>query len=212
MSDQSDLFGLPTHPIIPPDLADRSGLLRLYRKLGLHPHHDDHTAWLWRSHWYVVLNDGVRMDMERLGREFRDSGDDLRTHPIWSVLEFQDCYLEAFEQDRKVLLQDLTPRAIYECLTCKNRLLWNGWEVQVGEADEITDGYGLPAWEHLVCVVAPDKATEAFSGLWKHTARSIYQHMTGRAFEGDDTLGHDPRHRYEPNYGIDHDPYAEACL
>lgn len=195
------------------DLAVRSALLRVYERIGYHPEVDSAEASN-RSHPFYVLNDAVLLDMEVMGRLGQTSGEDIRASQLWPLLEHQDRYEDAFERRRKVTLETVTPKAIYDGLVRGNHMLWNGWKVEVGGNREITDDYGMPAWEPRIWVEeSTGKPLVMFSGISKSTARSIYTHITGKSSKGiEDGLGQDRPHPAEniPWYAVNEDGSVNA--
>ncbi len=180
------------------DIAIRSALLRVYVRIGYDPYIDNNCA----------LNDGILHDMKQLGRKLRNSDSDIRNSPLWDFLEHQESYEEAFERHRQVIIDFLTPMAIYECLSRDNTLLFNGWTIHVGGGREITDDYGMPAWEVRVVAESPKKALTEFSDINKDTAHKLYKHIIGRPYDQVCALGNDPPHPAEkiPWYISDEEP------
>lgn len=180
------------------DIAVRSVLLRAYARIGYDQSIDNNLA----------LNNGILHDMRLLGKKLRGSDSDIRTSPLWAFLENQKSYEDAFERYRPVTLDMLTPTVIYESLLRKNTLLFNGWVVDVGRGREITDDYGMPAWEEVVIAESPQKSLTEFSGVNKNTAHKLYQHIIGRPYDQVCTLGNDPPHPAEniPWHTSDEEP------
>ncbi len=113
------------------------------------------------------------------------------------MLEHHSCYETAFENHRAVVLEELTPRAIYDGVARGNHLYWMGWQIYRSEPQEITDEYGLPAWGAHVWLQTPGGTLSSFEGVSKHHAREIYLNITGADFTGDDGLGLDRPHPAE---------------
>jgi hypothetical protein len=87
--------------------------------------------------------------------------------------------------------------AIYRSLSNGNHLVWKGWEIYVGGSREVTDDYGCPAWESRIWLQPPSGELTMVSGISREQARAIYRRVTGVAFSGVDTLGHDDPHPAE---------------
>lgn len=171
--------------------------LRLYRKLGYQPCPDE-PYWD-RSHPFYVLNDALQHDMGVLGKLCQKYGEeyDIRHGPMWALLEYRHRYEEAYERRRRVALDELTPRALYEGLRRGNRLYWRGWQVSLDAPRELTDDFGQPTWGKEIRVMSPGGETTLFRFLGKEDAREIYRHMTGENYDGDDGMGVDPPHSAE---------------
>ena len=187
------------------DLALRSAQLRIGRKSGDCPPYGS-PEWEKGEHPMVKLDRSIVADMRALGERLRDSGEDARTNPLFASIDSACAYESVFEAGRRVTIVDLTPLAIYECLSRENILLWENWIVEVGEAYETEDGYGCPCFEARISVrsSATDADQATFSGVSKKTARLIYAHMAGSEFAGRDTLGFDLPHPAEgvPSWAI----------
>ncbi|MFP3637896.1 hypothetical protein [Paraburkholderia sp. SIMBA_054] len=180
------------------DLAARSALYRISGKLDAGPSYLS-EGWCTRTHPLIVLSDGIREDVEMLARRCREAGDDARHSPIFTLIEHQHAYAEAYERGRRVALEELTPRAIRDGIGRSNTLTWNGWVIEVTGECETDDDYGMPCWTSVVDVTIQGSADApaTFVDTGRETAHRIYRHMTGKSFEGDDALAVD-------------DPYAES--
>ncbi|MBN3761284.1 hypothetical protein [Burkholderia sp. Ac-20365] len=156
------------------------------------------------------LLESILGDMCELARHHRHSGEDARNNPLWSLLELQWAYDEAYESGRRVEVTDLSPLAIYECMARSNVLVWQGWEISVGEVHETTDDYGCPAFESRIHVRAPGLVRgREFEGATRATARALYLHMAGCQFEGEDLLGEDEPHPAEGGALSGYQRYAD---
>jgi len=182
------------------DLSAQSALLRAY-KAGENGQHvpvtsNRSTAFIAMSQNKVAeLERCVRGGMAKLARFMRETGQDARDCTgWWNLLEEKDSYVEPFEHNRRVDVDELTPLAIYTCITRSNKLVWQGWTVFLGGSREVTDDFGMPAWERRVWVCSPAGEVELFGAKTKETARAIYRHIVGKDFDGDDQLGFDPLH------------------
>ncbi|WP_201447389.1 hypothetical protein [Burkholderia gladioli] len=171
------------------DLACRSALLRIRRRF------DCGSATVLTS-----LIGPIGADMQDLAKAARRQGIDLRDSPLWQLLEYQDCYDEVFDRNRRVDVKHLTPMIIYECLSRGSRLGYAGWTITVGGSLEVTGDYGEPAWESRIWLKVPSSDTlEEYCGIDRDMARKLYRRITGVDFAGVDTLG------------IDHPHPAEGC-
>lgn len=194
------------------DLACRSALWRIRDKIQSNMYYypdgeNNLTAWPGRWDRCVPLARGTDLlddlvgpigyDMRRLGRQSRDTVEDLRTSPYWSLLECKDSFQEGFERNRPIDIKYLTPMAIYRCLEMGNILRHAGWKVTVGGSREVTGDYGEPAWESRIWVSPPVGKLIEFSGVSKSLARKIYATIAGAEFLGVDTLGFDDPHDAE---------------
>jgi hypothetical protein len=177
------------------DLAIRSAQLRIARRYGDWPAYDS-AEWYRGDNPLVKLDTSIRTDMQELGIRLRNTGEDARSNPLFGLAEHAYSYEVGFESKRRVNVADLTPLAIFECLSRENILLWEGWNIEVGGSYETEDEYGGPCFESRIWVQSPIEGAELrmFGGVSKTTARSIYTHMAGRPFEGIDVLGHDTPH------------------
>ncbi|TXH00044.1 MAG: hypothetical protein E6R08_01005 [Nevskiaceae bacterium] len=178
------------------DLACTSAGLRLGETLGRCPEHGD-EAWRTRKHPWIQANDNVLHAMRALGTAARNSGQDIRVSPYWSLLNHRDAYLEAYERHRDVHLMELTPRALYDCMSRGNVAHWAGWKVTVGGTREVTDGFGMPAFEERVWLAKDNEHVTMLSGVTKETARNLYAEIEGHEFSGPCDLGEDPPHPAE---------------
>lgn len=190
------------------DLAIRSALLRVGRKSGDCPPYGS-VEWDRGDHPLVILDKSISADMRELGERLRDTGEDARTNPLFTSLEHPFSYEVAFETRRRVTVVELSPLAVFECMSRSNILLWQGWNIEVGGSYETQDDYGCPCFEERIWVQSPVEGADLrmFGGVSKHTARRIYAHMAGSKFDGVDTLGYDLPHPCEgvPSWAVRED-------
>lgn len=127
-------------------------------------------------------------------------GRDARTSPLYeSFGPMAIHYEEAYEQWRPVECAELTPRVIFEAMDKGNKLIWGDWVIKASRRQEITDDYGLPAWDRVVTLTRTDGScvTLEYADRDCHRARQIFEVVTGAPFIGDDGLGRDAPHPYE---------------
>lgn len=179
------------------DLVALSEQLRMQSSIGLAQRREDSDAWRERPHPYIRLIDEILKKMSKLGRLCRDSNVDARESALWPLLAFQEIYVEKYEFRRPITLDELMPSAIYQCLLRGNKILWNGWEIYLGSSRGTTDDLGKPTWEPRVWITSPKKDVKMLSGISIDTAHTIYCHIKGEPYVGDDDLDDDLSHDIE---------------
>ncbi|WP_338923820.1 hypothetical protein V0M98_37060 (plasmid) [Pseudomonas silesiensis] len=138
--------------------------------------------------------------LRALAAECKAQGRDARTSPLHeSFGPLAVHYAEAYEQWRPIECKELTPKAIFEAVSKGNKLTWGEWTIKASRRQEMTDGYGLPAWDRMVTVTndAGFKMVVEYASQPFFRAREIYKAVTGSAFSGDDGLGLDEPHYYD---------------
>ena len=181
------------------ELATQSAMLRVYKAIGF-TDYENKDRWD-RAHPFFKLCDEINHGMSSLGRLFRNSGLDARSTAFWPLLEQKWLYEEQFERNRRVTIDNLSPKSIHDCLGKGNTVQYESWKIEVGGCREVTDDYGQPAFESRIWVSnANDKTPIMFSGVSKQTALEIYKHITGSQLDGVDTLGEDDPHPAEYFY------------
>lgn len=132
--------------------------------------------------------DAARTACIRLGYFCKVKGGDARQSPLYESLEFKEHYVQAYEHWRKVTVEDLSPKIIFEVTARANILTWQGFEVFViGQQvpGGINDGHGAGA---LVISDAQGEVTR-FEGLGDkphERARLAYRQLTGVSHRWDD--------------------------
>ena len=116
-------------------------------------------------------------------------------------------YDERYERWKPVICETLTPRAIFDAVDKGNKLSWGAWTVKASGSQELTDDYGLPAWDRVVTVLrnGEEMASLEICDRPRHRALEIFRVMTGEYFVGDDGIEPDHPHLYEQ--GLDEDYY-----
>jgi hypothetical protein len=130
----------------------------------------------------------------------RAEGRDARTSPLYeSFGPMAIHYEEAYEQWKPVECAELTPRVIFDAMDKGNKLLWGDWVIKASRRQEVTDDYGLPAWDRIVTLTQTNGAcvTLEYANRDCHRAREIFRIVTGASYIGDDGLGQDPAHMYD---------------
>jgi hypothetical protein len=168
------------------DLVQRSAELRLLRAI-----HGPSSVLVF------ALGKFIAEGMKSIGKLHRREDPSLLASPFWKLLECQDAYREAYERGREVGATELTPQTIYTSLVNGNTLVFGTSKVIVGGRREVTDDYGLPAFERRVWVSCEKKPIKLLSGITKATARAAYEEIVGSSFTGVCTLGRDPLHPYD---------------
>jgi hypothetical protein len=132
----------------------------------------------------------VRDLARALARACRNSGQDVRSSPLWPLTSSTAKYIfdDEYERRRKVILGTLTPRALFEGLCRGNHLQWNGWKIRAGGTREVTGDHRQPAWEARIWVQSPLGTLRMFSDISRITAHSIYTHIAGGTYTGNCTL------------------------
>lgn len=166
---------------------------------------DEH--WLDRNHPYLQACDEARELCVELGRFCLANGLDPSASPLVENLHFKSCFFEAFDIGRVVICSELTPSVIHNAVEKQNVLQWQGWTITAGKLDFSTDDYGLD--QYIRPLIAKHESGESEFTLWmaghaKNRAREAYEQITGSAFAGEDVLGEDDRHWFEPS-GSDFD-------
>lgn len=157
-----------------------------------------------RNHPYYRACDDARELAEKLGRFCRQNNIDLSTSPMVTILKFKDTFSEAYEKNRVVHVDALTPKVLHDCVEKRNVLHWNGWTIKAGKLDECDDDYGLPNFVRPL--IAKHNAGEPAIELWMpglstKRAREAFALITGSVFSGDDGLEADLPHMYEHMFG-----------
>ncbi|WP_429481923.1 hypothetical protein [Paraburkholderia youngii] len=158
------------------ELACRSALLRIARRTGTRPNASTAFAEAPGQLWFA-LNDALREDMAKLGRQHRGTGNDARTSPFWILLEHQLAYEQTLAPVVHVEMAELDPSEIYRGLANGHVLHWGKWEIDPGSPQELRTSDGLNAMESRVWVNNPGGVKRSFSGITLTTARDIYLHI-----------------------------------
>ncbi|WP_274644732.1 hypothetical protein [Pseudomonas serbica] len=152
------------------------------------------------SHYPDRAADEAMSALLTLAAASKAEGRDARTSPLYeSFGPMAVHYEEAYEQWRPVECQELTPRVIFDAMDKGNKLIWGDWVIKASRGQEVTDDYGLPAWDRIVTVTHSNGSckTLEYSNRPRHRALEIYRVVTGTTFDGDDGLPRDPRHMYD---------------
>lgn len=169
------------------DLACRSALLRIENRFDYG-----------KTTVLSSLVGAIGAEMRDLAKAAREKGVDVRESPFWELLEYQYCYAEVFDRNRRVEVKHLTPMIIHDCLSRGSRLCYGEWAITVGGSREVTGDFGEPAWESRIWLRVPGAdALEEYSGITRDMARKLYKRITGDEFGGVDTLGIDDPHPAE---------------
>jgi hypothetical protein len=168
-----------------------------------------------RNHPYWRACDEARELCVELGRFCLAHGLDPSSSPLVENLSFKSCFFEAFEKGRIVTCDELTPSVIHDAVEKRNVLQWAGWTVTAGPSDFATGDYGED--EYIRPLIAKHESGECEISLWmpghpKDRAREAYELITGSAFTGEDTLGKDAKHWFEPDDDHYDDDYADDDL
>lgn len=147
---------------------------------------DDHTV--------AKACDAARTACRKLGYFCKVKGGDARKSPLFQDLEFKADYTQCYESWRRVAVEDLSPKTIFEVTERANILEWNGFSVFIiGQQvpGGIDDGWG----PYGAMVVSGEKGEvarlEGMHGKPYERARLAYRHMTGHGYHWDDGLPHD---------------------
>ena len=73
--------------------------------------------------------DAARTACRKLGYFCKVKGGDARQSPLFEGLEFKADYIQCYESWRRVVVDDLSPKVIFEVTERANILNWNGFEV-----------------------------------------------------------------------------------
>lgn len=156
-----------------------------------------------RNHPYLQACDEARKLCEELGRFCLKHGLDPSASPLVKNLSFRSEFEEAFEVGRVVVCAELSPLVLHNAVEKRNLLHWNGWTITAGPRDFSSDAYGLD--QYIRPLIAKHESGEREFTLWeagqpKERAREAYRQLTGSAFAGEDLLGQDSRHMFEPPF------------
>lgn len=138
--------------------------------------------------------------LKALARTCRAEGRDARSSALYASFGAMAAhYDESYEQWRLVECKDLTPQVIYDAVEKGNKLRWAEWTISSSRYQEVTDDYGLPAWDRIVTIHndAGFAMKIEYADRPRHRARRIFEVVTGKSFQGDDGLGNDSPHIYE---------------
>jgi hypothetical protein len=127
-------------------------------------------------------------------------GRDARTSPLYeSFGPMAIHYEEAYEQWKPVECTEFTPQVIFDAMDKGNKLIWGDWLIKASRRQEVTDDYGLPAWDRIVTLTHADGScvTLEYANRPRHRALEIYRVVTGAPFVGNDGLDRDSPHMYD---------------
>lgn len=142
--------------------------------------------------------------LKALAAHCRATGRDARNSPLYeSFGPLAGHYVDRYELWRPVTCDVLTPKVIRDAVESGNKLSWDAWTIKASRAQELTDDYGLPAWDSIVTIRKHDELiiTLEIANRPTHRAREIYRVIMGEKFTGDDGLCEDAPHRYERWHG-----------
>lgn len=140
--------------------------------------------------------DAARTACIRLAYFCKVRGGDARQSPLYENLEFKRNYVEAYEHWRRVSVDDLTPKAIFEVTGRANILAWNGFEIfvigqQVPGGIHDFDGYGR---DMVISDARGEVARiQGFDDKPYERARVAYRQLTGKCYSWDDGFPMDDR-------------------
>lgn len=146
--------------------------------------------------------------LKGLAAHCRATGRDARNSPLYeSFGGLAWHYDDTYERWRPVSCEVLTPRVIFDAVEKGNKLSWGEWTIKASTSRELTDDYGLPAWDRVVTIFrnGESQASLEICGRPRHRALEIYKLITGETFTGDDGIERDSPHRYE--HGMDVEYY-----
>lgn len=174
------------------DLACSSALLQILHTINKTSAGAFNDMVFLSDRFFPLLNT-LETDMRLLGMRHHHGLDDIRLSPYWDIFECKKSILEGYEQNRRVVLKELTPMCIYDCMIKGNLLAYGDWAVVVGGSREVTETEGKPAYEARIWLSPPRGELIEFSSITRTCARDIYATIMGEPFNGVDTLGDDPQ-------------------
>ena len=142
----------------------------------------------------AMAYDAARTACRKLGYFCKVRGGDARESPLFEGLEFKADYTQCYESWRRVVVDDLSPKVIFEVTERANILEWNGFKVFIiGQQvpGGINDGWA----PNGAMVVSGEKGEvarlERMHEQPYERARKAYRLMAGRGYNWDDGLPHD---------------------
>lgn len=147
---------------------------------------------------YFTVLDDTRKAIQALADFCRRSRIDATEHALYDSLELKSEFQARFEEGREVVLETITPEAIFEAGEKGWIVQSMGWMIRRGNLEEMTDSYGQPAFAHPLILISPAgvRHTLDMPDTRRGRAREAYSMITGQPSEAD-SLGEDPDHLFD---------------